>query len=155
MLMFCSLPAPHVLRRFACPRLFSLHLCKRASNAASCHGDRKNHGDPGDGRWTGIPRRRPEKRIADQSRHSQAVGFRTGTWREQDSLGQGIPRGPRWRRGVSSCCICYHCHWRGGGGEKRDMRVYFQRVSLSHRFLVTCGVKGNLVGSAGDLPGLS
>lgn len=39
-------------------------------------------------------------------------------------------------------------------GEK-CVQVSLQRVSLSHGFSVTCGVRSNLVGSAGNLLGLS
>jgi len=64
----------------------------------------ENRGDPGDGRWTGIPQRRPEKRIADQSqRRSRAVGFHTnaghGDGERQPGAGH-LPRPPPQQRSL-------------------------------------------------------
>lgn len=81
----------------------------------------ENHGDPGDGRWTGVPRRWPEKRIADQSRRSRAVSFHTeaGHGERKTVSGRASPHGPHRRKGVCFCCICYHCHW-----GKKKKKVY-------------------------------
>lgn len=56
----------------------------------------ENHGDPGDGRWTGVPRRWPEKRIADQSRRSRAVSFHTeaGHGERKTVSGRASPMAP-------------------------------------------------------------
>lgn len=105
----------------SCARLFSLHLCKRASKATSCHGDRKIAATLGMGAG-------PASRGA--GRKSSAPIDAQGVPRlPAFSQPRAVPRGPRRSRGVCCCCICYHRHWEGGDEKKNVYAGLFPKSS--------------------------